>query len=547
MKDSSRSFIKPNLKYQKQAQLQVLPIGERKMKKTVSTMILIMLIGILMLPFNIQQAKSSEPPATEWSRTYGGASEEIAWSIIQTSDGGYAIAGYTSSFGAGSVDFWLVKTDWTGDMQWNKTYGGTNIDGAKSVVQTNDDGYAIIGHTYSFGAGNGDSWLVKTDASGNMEWNRTYGGTGYDDAYSIVQTDDGGYTIAGFTESFGAGSWDAWLIKVDEYGNMEWNQTYGGTNRDPARHLVHTCDGGYAISGYTESFGAGISDAWLVKVDADGNMEWNQTYGGTNRDEAFPLVQTVDGGYALAGGTDSFGAGSRDIWLVRTDANGNMEWNKTYGGANFDFARSIVQTEDGGYVIAGETHSFGAGSRDAWLVKTDVSGNMEWNQTYGGTGRDEARSLLQTGDGGYALASITQSFGAGDWDFWLIKLAPTKISATVDIDPDTLNLKSNGEWITAYIELPEGYSVGDIDVFSILLNGTIPVDPAAPTQIGDYDGDGIPDLMVKFDRAAVITWLDAYDCDEDTGKSYEVTFTITGKVAETQFEGVDMVRVLSKG
>jgi hypothetical protein len=356
-----------------------------------------------------------------WNKTYGGTSPDELYWVVQTGDGGYALAGYTMSFGAGDRDFWLVKTDANGNMQWNKTYGGTSPDWAFSVVQTGDGGYALAGSTQSFGTGGCDFWLVKTDANGNMQWNKTYGGTGYDYAQSVVKTGDGGYAIAGPTTSFGAGNDDFWLVKTDANGNMQWNKTYGGTGYDYAQSVVKTGDGGYAIAGPTTSFGAGNDDFWLVKTDANGNMQWNKTYGGTGDDWAVSLIQTGDGGYALAGYTSSFGAGWYDFWLVKTNSAGTMQWNKTYGGTNADYGRSVVQTGDGGYALAGYTYSFGAGNADDWLVKTDASGNQLWNTTYGGTSEDGAYWVVQTGDGGYALAGFTYSFGAGNRDAWLVK------------------------------------------------------------------------------------------------------------------------------
>jgi len=200
-----------------------------------------------------------------------------------------------------------------------------------------------------------------------------------------------------------------------------FNQTYGGTETDGAMSVVQTSDGGYAMAGVTDSSGAGMTDSWLIKIDSAGNMEWNQTYGGTDYDDACSVVQTFDGGYALAGCTNSSGAGGDDFWLVKTDSAGNMEWNQTYGGPKREWAWSVVQTVDGGYAMAGQTNSSGAGMTDSWLIKTDSAGNMEWNKTYGGPGTDYGYSLVQTFDGGYALAGFTNSSGAGDHDFWLIK------------------------------------------------------------------------------------------------------------------------------
>jgi hypothetical protein len=250
---------------------------------------------------------ASVDAASMWSQAYGGTRNDKAYSLVETSDGGYALAGTTDYVSAHSISFGgmcLVKTDALGKMEWNKTYGEGS---AHSVVATSDGGYAITG-----------SRLVRTDANGNMEWNKTYGGN------ELVVAPDGGYAIVSTTDSVGAGGNDFLLVKTDALGNMEWNRTYGGTANDYATSLVATSDGGYAIVGYTDSFGinAGLYDFLLVKTDALGNMEWNKTYAGTGVDGASSLVATSDGGYAIAGETSSYGAGSDDFWLVKTDENG---------------------------------------------------------------------------------------------------------------------------------------------------------------------------------------------------------------------------------
>jgi len=335
-------------------------------------------------PTDFWLVKTDPYGVAEWNQTYGGAGFDVVYSLVETSDGGFALAGYTGSFGAGSTDFWLVKTDSYGNMEWNHTYGGAYGEVAQSLIVTSDGGFALAGHTDSFGAGQDDFWLVKTDMYGNLEWSQTYGGAGFGDyAYSLVETSDGGFALAGFTASFGVEFPDFWLVKTDMYGNMEWNQIYGGAKDDCARSLVAASDGGFALAGDTKSFGAGYADFWLVKTDANGSMEWNQTYGRTGYDVVYSLVAASDGGFALAGYTDPYGAEYEDFWLVKTDVYGNMEWSQTYGGAGFDSVYSLVAASDGGFALAGYTTSFGAGDADFWLVKTDVYGNMEWSQTYG--------------------------------------------------------------------------------------------------------------------------------------------------------------------
>jgi hypothetical protein len=358
---------------------------------------------------------SVKADATMWTQTYGGSQYDEAWSLVESTDGGYTLAGYTG------YDFWLVKTDSLGNMEWNQTYGGEWPDFAYSLIATSDGGYALAGYTESYAVEDpdiipldwkpADFWLIKTDSFGNMIWNQTYGGKVDEKAYSLVATSDGGYALAGYAGSYTVEDpydrpTDFWLVKTDEFGNVEWNQTYGGAGNDAAYSLVAASDGGYAL------VGGGL----LVKTDEFGNMEWNQTYSGS----FWSLVATSDGGYVLAGSINTIGS-EYDFWLVKTDEFGNMEWNQTYGGADREYCYSLVATSDSGYAIVGSTYYSVVGDFDIWLVKTDVNGNMQWNQTYGGTEWESAYSLVATSDGGYAIAGSTSSFGAGHRDFWLVK------------------------------------------------------------------------------------------------------------------------------
>lgn len=306
----------------------------------------------------------------DFTRAYGGSDQDVARSLVQTNDGGYALAGSTNSFGSGGSDGWLVKTDVEGNKQFTQTYGGSNDDGTDAVVQTPDDGFALAGYTASFGSGSTDFWLVKTDVNGNKQFTRTYGGSDDDGACSLVETSDGGFALAGHTDSFGSGDSDFWLVKTDVEGNEQFARAYGGKSSDAAYSLIQTLDGGYALTGWTESFGASNSDVWLVKTDAIGNTQFTRTYGGGEGDEAYSLMQTLDGGYMLVGWTKSFGSNSRDVWLVKTDAVGNVQSTRTYGGSERDRAWSLVRIRDGSYALAGRTNSFGGDSTDFWLVKT---------------------------------------------------------------------------------------------------------------------------------------------------------------------------------
>lgn len=304
-----------------------------------------------------------------WSRTFGGSENDWGYSVQQTSDGGYILFGTTESYGAGNYDFWLIKTDSQGNKQWERTFGGSDIDWGWSVQQITDGGYILLGYTESYGTGKEDVWLIKTDAQGNKEWDRTFGGSEDDQGYSVQQASDGGYILLGYTESYGAGGGDFWLIKTDAYGNREWERTFGGSKDDRSVSVQQTQDGGYILLGDTYSYGIGSADLWLIKTDAYGNKEWERTFGGSSRDKGWSVRQTADGGYILFGVTYSYGTGSADSWLIKTDAYGNKEWERTFGGSETEYGSSVQQTEDGGYILLGCTSSYGAGGLDFWLIK----------------------------------------------------------------------------------------------------------------------------------------------------------------------------------
>jgi len=394
---------------------------QTKEKRRVSRILLTMLLAAMLpLTFNVIviQAFGAE---SIWNMTFGGGNPDVARSVQQTSDGGYIAAGFTESFGAGLADFWLVKTNASGGMQWNKTYGGGSVDEAYSVRQTSDGGYIVAGFTRSFGLDNADFWMVKTEVDGAVRWSKRYGGVFDDCAFCVQQSSDMGYILAGSTESFGAGGSDFWLVKTDSNGNMQWNKTFGGSGSDRAFSIAQTADGGYIIVGETDSSGAGGFDFWLIKTNSLGTAQWNKTYGGNSYDTARSVLQTIDGEYIIAGWTNSLGAGGSDFWLIKTDGLGNQLWSQTYGGTFDEEAYSVQQTSDGGYVVAGATTSYGLGGSDFWWVKTDANGVMRWNQANGGSADEKAYSIQQTNDGGYILAGSTESFGAGFADFWVTK------------------------------------------------------------------------------------------------------------------------------
>ena len=381
------------------------------------------IFGIFVMVFLL--ALVATPAPAQWAYTYGGTGYDHTYSVQQTLDGGYIVAGSTLSFGAGNGDAWIVKLDENGVVTWQKAYGTPGSDYPYFARQTQDGGYIMVGYT-AFGAGNGDAWIVKLDENGVVTWQKAYGGTGYDVACSVQQTQDGGYIVAGGTVSFGiGGTTNIWLIKLDASGSITWEKAYGGTGYDVAYSARQTRDGGYILIGRTSSFGAGSDDTWVLKLDASGNITWQKAYGGTGDDRTYAIVQTQEGGYIMAGETTSFSTGDRDIWLVKLDGSGNITWQKTYGGTSDDSASSVEQTQDGGYIVAGSTDSFGKGNLDAWLLKLDSGGGVVWQNTYGGSGIDYASLANQTSDGGYIVAGAMESLGDGNNDIWVLKLDST--------------------------------------------------------------------------------------------------------------------------
>ncbi len=342
---------------------------------------------------------SAEVPNIEW---YTKSQTDISNpSIRQTSNGGYIITGTTFL-----ADVILLKVDGIGNEEWNKTYGGKKKDGGLSVQQTFDGGYIISGYTFSFGSGENDVYLIKTDMNGNEEWNKTFGGPSGDKGYCVQQTIDGGYIISGNTQSFGAGGNDIYIIKTNRNGNEEWNKAFGGPNLDEGYYVQQTSDGGYIITGKVD-----VNNFYLLKIDGNGTKEWDKTFGGHC---GYSVQQTFDGGYIIVGSSQFFRTRLTDIYLLKTDGDGNEEWNYTFGGPGLDMGYSVQQTSDGGYIIAGK-----ANGSNIYLLKTDVNGTEEWIRTFGDILGEIyiGHSIQQTSDGGFILASDSSDA------IWLLKLS----------------------------------------------------------------------------------------------------------------------------
>ncbi len=366
--------------------------------------------------------QSFEPPEILWNYTYGvydHQTDERAYSGVETRDGGLAFIG--DAPGAGKEDFWFVKTDVNGKMEWNQTFGGREDDVGFSLIEAKDGGFILVGITNSFGAGGTDAWMIKTDQKGNLLWNHTYGGISDDQANAIIQTTDGGYAIVGTSASFGLnGYFDAWLLKTDSEGNLQWNKTFGFPDWDEAEAIIQISDG-FLFTGHTiVDDMIYFQDAWLVKTDANGDMVWNRTYninlqyGISPSENSRDLIPATDGGYILAGNANEWQVDSgMDFWIIKVDDDGASEWNYTYGGASLERAYAITHTTDGGYAVVGKTDSYGGGQFDFWILKLNSLGVLQWNMTFGTEYDEVAFDILETFDGGLVIFGYTTSVPAG--------------------------------------------------------------------------------------------------------------------------------------
>lgn len=408
------------------------------MKTTLHKMILIPLLVIF----------STSGFSQTWTKTYGTINDDEGNVVQQTFDGGYIITGKTFPTNSWDSDLFLVRTDSNGDTLWTKTYGGAGNDIGVDVKQTTDNGFIISGYYYSsLESGSFDVWLLKTDSNGDTLWTNTFGGSNNDFGNSVFQNDDGGYVIIGSTESYGAGGSDFWIVKTDASGDSLWSKTYGGPYHEIAFEAQATSDGGYIIAGYTQLQGFFNSDVWLVKLFSNGEVDWTQTYGGDQDDLAYSVSETADAGYILSGDTKSFGSGYSDVYVIKTDMYGDTMWTKTFGGASNDAGNSVIETAEGDFLVCGNTFSFSAdGDMDLWLIKTDISGYTLWTEMYGGSGDELGYSVIETFDGRLSLCGYTTTYGAGERDVWLLHLeadGQLGIDETINPTSSSFELKQN--------------------------------------------------------------------------------------------------------
>ncbi|PKL84743.1 MAG: hypothetical protein CVV22_11180 [Ignavibacteriae bacterium HGW-Ignavibacteriae-1] len=420
----------------------------------------------------VNQIDPNNPaPQIEWQKTYGGSKDDRAYSIQETSDGGYIVVGESRSNDGdvtenkGDYDVWIFKLTIDGIIEWQKTYGGSNEDFAYSIKETKDSGYIVAGWTRSNdgdvtenkGYYDYDVWILKLTFDGSLEWQKTFGGRHLDFAQSIQETSDGGYIVAGnassedgdVTDSKGLG--DVWVVKLSIDGNIEWQKTFGGSETDYANSIEKTRDGGYIVAGQSRSNDGDVSknkgehDVWILKLSTDGNIEWQMSFGGSSLEFAFSAHETKDGGYIVVGFAESNDGditnnkGSWDAWVLKLRFDGSLEWQNTFGGSGSDSFRSVQEASNGGYVIVGSTGSNNGdvtknkGMSDALVIKYEIDGSIEWQKTYGGTLSDGLRSIQETSDGSYIVAGFSNSNDGdvtenkGQSDVWVVKLAGTSI------------------------------------------------------------------------------------------------------------------------
>ena len=412
-------------------------------------------------------AAAATAPELEWQQCLGGSGYDEAFAIEPTTDGGYIAAGSTTSINGnvsgnhGASDIWVVKLTRTGEMVWQHCLGGSEDEYAYAVLQTADGGYLVAGTASSNDGdvsglhGANDAWVVKLSGSGELVWQRCLGGTDYDGAYAVERATDGGYVVAGSTRSTDGdvsgnhGGSDMWAVRLTDAGETAWQHCLGGTGDESADSVQSTVDGGYIVSGSTDSNSGDVSgnhggdDAWVVKLSGSGALAWQRCLGGTKHDYAYVAQETADGGYILIGGAQSADGdvegnhGDFDTWVVKLDGVGVPAWQSCLGGSRYEEAFAVQQTADGGYLVASDTYSNDGdvrgnhGDRDIWLVLLTGSGETAWQRCLGGTAEDwvGAGALVAT-DGGYVLAGATASNDGdvggnhGGFDAWIVRLGP---------------------------------------------------------------------------------------------------------------------------
>ncbi len=359
----------------------------------------------------------------EWERTAGREWDDGAYIIRPTNDGGYIAVGWTEPTG-GDKDIYLIKLDEAGNIEWQRYLGGKKDDKGHDVCQTSDGGYLVVGWTKSWGAGSGDLYIIKTDEMGKELWHKAFGGKKNDgpaDFGVIQKTPNGGYLLAGWTWSYGK-ALDMWLVRLNRFGNLMRSKTIGGEGTDWARSITACSDGNFIIVGKTTSFGAGKGDIYVVKVDVDGNVIWERNFGGTGMDWANYVLEVPGGGFLVVGGTRSYGNGEDDTYVIRLDEQGNKLWERVFPESEGkDWGLTCRLVPEKGFLLTSAVWRCCTGW-DAEVLYIDFEGNLLGKIVFGGHGEDTIYLLQPTQDGGYIGVGETNSYGAGDNDVYFVKI-----------------------------------------------------------------------------------------------------------------------------
>ena len=356
-----------------------------------------------------------------WEDSFGGRGADGGNDVLGTSDGGYISVGYTNAYGSGKNDVWIIKTDFNGEKQWSRVYGGKLDDYGWGVTESDDGGYVIAGETFSFGSGQSDIYLLKIDSNGNMKWNTTFGGLAEDVAYSVVNSNDGGFIVAAQTKSYGKGGSDGMIVKFDSKGIKQWNRLFGGKGLDYLKSITVDSLKGYILAGGSRSFNDGDNQGWVLSVNNDGYLRWEKTYGDVGEDGFNMITRTKDGGFVAVGSSASFfSKGMKDVIMIKLDSDGQKLWMNLYGGRENDIGNAVNECKDGGFIIAGETTSYGKGKSDILLIKTDQLGKEKWKTTVGSVGVDIGNSVQELTKGGYIISG-TSTISNLSFDSILIK------------------------------------------------------------------------------------------------------------------------------
>jgi hypothetical protein len=365
-------------------------------------------------------------PDTLWTATFGGDLNDFAKSLDITSEGGYIVTGNTFSFGSVSSDILLLKTNESGEEEWFVTLGGDYWDEARCVKSVTDGGYIVVGTTITTDGGVSDWIIIKTDETGTEEWTTIIDTDNWDNAYSIAETSENEFVVAGKIDN--GTSLEFGLIKINAIGEELWTRTYGSTGNEEALDVIITGDGGYVLVGYTTSYGTEGQDFLLIKTDEDGNEQWHNTYGGEFNEVAFSVSETLNFGYIIGGYTESYGAGEKDIWLVKTNAAGEPVWNSMFGTTETEIAYTVWETPEEEYILGGWTNAGTANSIDSYIVKADTVGTLLWETSMGDVGDDKLFDFVVTDMQEIVFTGQLQSFESNSQDCWLVKYEAEEVS-----------------------------------------------------------------------------------------------------------------------